>query len=85
MPDAVSKGHFVPVRVTTGSPTFVMFDLETTDLSMWPLLFIEQSVLLVLSLYNVFLCAPGCFCCSTYFFLVTKNSDSLLTSYSNVC
>ncbi len=32
-----------------------------------------------IELYNVFLCATGCFCCTTLF-LVTENGDSLLST-----
>ena len=34
LPDAIPRGVFKPVQLPTGEdPTFIMFDLETTDLS----------------------------------------------------
>ena len=33
LPDAVPKERFKPVVLQSGQPTFISFDLETTDLS----------------------------------------------------
>jgi len=34
LPEPVPRGQFKPVKLTQGDPTFITFDLETTDLSM---------------------------------------------------
>jgi hypothetical protein len=45
LPDAIPRGLFKPVNLPSGhDPTFVMFDLETTDLSKT-----------IFILYNIFL------------------------------
>ena len=33
LPDSVPRGNFKPVTISSGNPTFIMFDLETTSLS----------------------------------------------------
>ena len=33
IPAAVPRGDFKPVKFATGEPTYIMMDLETTDLS----------------------------------------------------